>query len=86
GMDLVGAFPNPFNPATTLTLDLAQTGEVTLAVYNVNGQLVRTLVNGSMEAGHHELSFDGTGLPSGLYLARLSTAQGDQVTRLILTK
>jgi len=85
-MDLVGAFPNPFNPATTLTLDLAQTGEVTLAVYNVNGQLVRTLVNGSMEAGHHELSFDGTGLPSGLYLARLSTAQGDQVTRLILTK
>jgi hypothetical protein len=85
-MDVVQAYPNPFNPTTTLAVDLAATGNVELAVYNINGQLVRTLVNGMMESGKHQIAFDGAGLPSGLYLARLSTAQGEQVTRLMLTK
>jgi len=85
-MDMVQAYPNPFNPTTTLAVDLAATGNVQLAVYNINGQLVRTLVDGMMESGKHQVAFDGAGLPSGLYLARLSTAQGEQVTRLVLTK
>jgi hypothetical protein len=84
--NMVQAYPNPFNPTTTLAVDLAETGNVQLAVYNINGQLVRTLVDGMMESGKHQVAFDGAGLPSGLYLARLSTVQGDQVTRLMLTK
>jgi hypothetical protein len=83
---LISAYPNPFNPATTLAVELGQTGPVELSVYNLNGQLVQTLVKGMMEAGRHELSFDGAGLPSGLYLAKLATSQGTQVTRLVLTK
>jgi len=86
GLDLVRAYPNPFNPSTTLSLDLASTGEVELTVFNLGGQRVRTLVDGPMAAGRHELTFDATRLPSGLYLARLSTENGTQVARLVLSK
>jgi hypothetical protein len=82
----VSAYPNPFNPTTTLAVELAQTGNVELSVYNVQGQLVQTLVNGMLESGRHELSFDASALPSGLYLAKLATSQGTTVTRLTLTK
>jgi hypothetical protein len=85
-MNLVSAYPNPFNPTTTLAVELAQTGNVELSVYNVQGQLVQTLVNGMLESGHHELSFDASALPSGLYLAKMATSQGTTVTRLTLTK
>jgi len=84
--NLVSAFPNPFNPTTTLAVELAETGNVELAIYNVNGQLVQTLYNGMMDAGSHQLTFNAAGLPSGLYLAKLGTAQGVEVTRLVLTK
>jgi hypothetical protein len=83
---LVSAYPNPFNPTTTLNVELAETGNVDLRVYNIQGQLVSTLANGMMEAGRHELQFNGAGLPSGMYLARLTTDQGSQVERLLLAK
>jgi len=85
-LDLVRAFPNPFNPTTTLAVDVAQTGNVNLSVFNLNGQLVQTLVDGPLSAGSHQVQFSGAGLPSGLYLARLQTVSGSQVSRLILTK
>jgi hypothetical protein len=84
--DMVRAFPNPFNPTTTLAVELAETGNVELSIFNLNGQKVQTLVNGSLSAGSHQLSFNAAGLPSGMYLARLSTVSGEQVTRLVLTK
>jgi hypothetical protein len=84
--NLLGAFPNPFNPTTTLAVELAETGTVELAIYNVNGQLVQTLFNGLLDAGSHQLTFNAAGLPSGLYLVKLGTAQGVEVTRLVLTK
>jgi hypothetical protein len=86
GMNLLSAYPNPFNPTTTLQVDLAQTGIVDLAVYNLNGQLVSTVVSGMLEAGSHALNFNASALPSGLYLARLATDQGIQVERLLLAK
>ncbi len=86
GMNLLSAYPNPFNPTTTLQVELAQTGMVELAVYNLNGQLVNTVHSGMLEAGGHALNFNASALPSGLYLARLATDQGVQVERLLLTK
>ena len=86
GLDLLSAYPNPFNPATTLALELSQSGPARVNIYNLNGQLVQTLVDGMMAAGRHSLTFNGAGLPSGLYLARLTTERGDQVNRLLLTK
>ncbi|MFA7332573.1 MAG: T9SS type A sorting domain-containing protein [Candidatus Delongbacteria bacterium] len=84
--DLIRAFPNPFNPTTTLAVELAETGNVELSIFNLNGQLVSTLVDGMLSAGSHQVAFNAGNLPSGLYLARLSTVSGQQVSRLVLTK
>jgi hypothetical protein len=86
GVDLLSAFPNPFNPGTTLALDLSQTGPARVEVYNLKGERVATLADGIFEAGRHELAFNGAGLSSGVYLARLSTERGEQTSRLLLTK
>ena len=72
------AAPNPFNPHTSLHLALPGRGRVELTVYNMAGQVVRTLVDGSLEAGYHTVHWDGrdeTGHPvtSGVYLYRVRT-------------
>ena len=85
-VNLLSASPNPFNPSTQLRVDMAQTGDASLAIYNLQGQLVQTLSQGMLEAGSHSFTFQGEGLASGLYLARLATAQGASTTRLVLTK
>jgi hypothetical protein len=84
--DMIRAYPNPFNPSTTVAVELAETGNVELSIFNLNGQKVQTLVNGLLSAGSHNLTFDASALPSGLYLARLNTVSGQQVSRLVLTK
>lgn len=83
---LSSASPNPFNPTTTLSYNVAQTGSVALSVYNLQGQLVSTLFDGVQGAGEHQVVFQAGNLPSGLYLAHLSTEQGSDVMRLVLTK
>ncbi|MBK8660416.1 MAG: T9SS type A sorting domain-containing protein [Ignavibacteriales bacterium] len=68
-------FPNPFNPSTKISFSLATDAKVTLSVYNVLGQEVATLVNGTMSAGVHSVNFDASSLVSGLYIAKI-TATG----------
>ena len=83
---LIDAFPNPFNPETQIRYALPQAAQATLAIYDFRGCLVRFLVNGWREAGGHEVTFDASNLPSGVYLCRLS-ADGCSTTRkLILMK
>ncbi len=67
-------YPNPFNPSTTIKFALPEAGAVRLAIYNSNGQLVRTLYSGEMPAGRFSLEWDGTNeagerVASGVYLA-----------------
>ncbi|MBU0518304.1 T9SS type A sorting domain-containing protein [bacterium] len=83
---LLSAYPNPFNPATTIRYNLSQAGEVELTVYNAAGQAVNTLVSGYLEAGYHEVQLDATGLAGGVYLAELQAGERRQVQRLILLK
>lgn len=65
-------FPNPFNPRTTIMLDLAAPSVVSLTVHNLLGQHVRTLVDGKLLiAGSHDMEFDANDLPSGLYVYRV---------------
>ena len=85
--------PNPFNPATTISCELPEPGYVALNVYDVTGQLVRRLVNGQVNAGHHAVEWDGRdnrGRPvaSGVYLCRL-VADGGRffaVRRMVFLK
>jgi hypothetical protein len=65
-------FPNPFNPTTSIAIDLVDAGNVSLKVYNLMGQEVGTLLTGNMTSGRHIVNFDATNLSSGLYLYRLS--------------
>jgi len=82
----LAAYPNPFNPTTMIAFDLPKAGNATLAVYDLNGRLVQTLVDEKMNAGHHELGFDGASLPSGIYFARLVAASQAQTHKLVLLK
>jgi hypothetical protein len=76
-------YPNPFNPSTQISFSLAENGLVTLSVYNLLGQEVKTLINRNMEAGLHSISFDASGLQSGVYLYKL-TASGSTLTRKMM--
>lgn len=84
-------FPNPFNPQTTIRFDLPATGLVRLAIYDVAGRLVRTLVDGDLASGSHETIWDGKdasgrALGSGSYLARLSFGGSVETIRMGLIK
>lgn len=79
-------YPNPFNPVTNIAFDLTEAANVTLTVFNVNGQAVATLVNGNMNAGSHTVNFDGANLSSGVYLYRLSAGANTATMKMVLMK
>lgn len=83
--------PNPFNPSTEILFDLKKTGEATLTIYNLQGQLVRTLVEGRREAGLNRVVWDGKNnqgrdMPSGTYFTRLNAASREETRKMILVK
>lgn len=81
-----GAYPNPFNPSTTINFSLPQASKVHLAVYDISGRLVTTLVDDWREAGTHEVSFNGSNLPSGIYIYRLRAGDFTAIRKMILMK
>jgi hypothetical protein len=78
--------PNPFNPTTVISYELRAASYVSLRVYDLAGRLVATLIDGQREAGTHEITFDGSDLASGIYLARLETESFRAVQKLVLIK
>ncbi len=80
-------YPNPFNPSTVLRYRIGKSMHVRLVVFNALGQQVRVLMDGMQKAGEHQITFDASGLASGVYYARLS-ANGGSVTsgKLLLIK
>ncbi|MBD3220725.1 hypothetical protein GF314_05745 [bacterium] len=88
---LAAASPNPFNPRTTLAFSLPRAGHARLTVHDVRGRLVRTLVDGALDAGHHRVAFDGVdgrgrSLPSGTYVYRLVAGGVVEMGRMTLVK
>lgn len=73
-------FPNPFNPSTSIRFSLPEAGYVKLTVYNSLGESVAQLVNGTIDAGLHEVSFSAANLTSGLYFYTLE-ANNTKITR-----
>ncbi len=85
------AYPNPFNPSTTIAFDLALSSSVDLSIHNLRGRLVKSLVAEVRSAGHHEVVWTGTnnnGKPvgSGTYLVQLLTNEGMTRTKIVLVK
>jgi endonuclease I len=84
---ILQVYPNPFNPNTTFTFLLQQTGPVTLNVFNAVGQEVATLVSGIREAGvFHQVQFDASGLASGVYFAKLTSPGNVSHCKVLLTR
>lgn len=79
-------FPNPFNPATTISFELPRESFVTLTVHNVLGEEVRTLLNERRSAGQHLLSFNAATLSSGVYFYRLTAGGFTGVKKMLLVR
>ncbi len=88
---LIGNYPNPFNPSTTIRYGLSQPGLVSLRVYNILGQLVRTIVDEHQLGGYHEAVWDGRNevgatVASGIYVYRMTAASFVETRRMLLVK
>lgn len=84
-------YPNPFNAGTTIAFELERSSEVELKLFNLSGQLVRVLANGSYGAGHHRINWDGKGehgrsLSSGIYIYQINSGNFKKSKKLILMK
>ncbi len=79
-------YPNPFNPSTTIKYELPSSGDVSLIIYNVLGQKVKTLVDKFQSEGEHSVKFDGSNLTSGIYFYELKSKDNTEIKKLILLK
>jgi len=88
---LIGNYPNPFNPNTKISFDLVEDAEVRLQIYNTKGQLVRTLIRSTLEAGYHSAIWNGTddknkAVASGLYFYKMQTGSYTSTGKCLLLK
>lgn len=86
GYELEQNYPNPFNPTTTIGFTIVNPQNISVDIFNLHGQHIQTVFNGMLSTGRHEVTFDAAGLPSGVYLYRLTTRNGIQVKKLTLLK
>ncbi len=84
--NIINAFPNPFNPSTTIRVQLAQSGESEIVVTDIMGRKVQELFKGYMAAGTHSLQFNAGALSSGVYFCTLRSHNTITNTKLILLK
>jgi hypothetical protein len=80
------AFPNPFNPSTTIRYDVATATHVRLGIYDTRGRKVQELVNGVQPAGRYALVWHAAQASSGQYFLRLDTPDGTRAARVTLLK
>ena len=90
-VQIIGNYPNPFNPSTTISYNIAVDGMAKLEVYNIKGQLVKTLVNEPKLMGKHQVVWDGKdfrgkGMASGIFFVRLSSAGKSSRHKMVLVK
>ena len=79
-------YPNPFNPSTTIEFSLAQSGFVTLKIFDVLGSEVALLTSKYLEAGHHRVHWDAARRPSGIYFSRLQFGSFSETRKLIFIR
>lgn len=79
-------YPNPFNPMTKIKFDLPSSLNTKITVYDILGKEVKTLINGKLNPGAHEVDFDGSNLPSGVYFYKLETESFTETKKMVLIK
>lgn len=88
---MAAAHPNPFAERTTVTIELPAAAPVMVTIVDAQGRLIANLMPGMLEAGRHEVSWDGRDLdgarvPSGIYFARVRAAQMEMASRLVVIR
>jgi len=90
--ELIGNYPNPFNPVTTISFAITESSANTeLVIYNLKGQKIRQLINDHLSAGQHSVVWNGTDdnektVSSGIYFYKLKTDNFEKTKRMILLK
>jgi hypothetical protein len=89
--DLSNNYPNPFNPSTEIQFSVPKTANISLIIYNLLGQRVRTLAQGVYAPGQYRVTWDGRGeygqtLASGVYFSRLETGSVALVKKMLMMK
>ncbi|MGE5498547.1 MAG: T9SS type A sorting domain-containing protein, partial [Syntrophothermus sp.] len=79
-------YPNPFNPSTTIKFTLPENANVSLKIYDMLGKEVASLVNGEMQAGSHEVSFNANNLATGMYVYEIKAGNFTQNKKMMLMK
>ncbi|MBN2280787.1 MAG: T9SS type A sorting domain-containing protein [Candidatus Marinimicrobia bacterium] len=79
-------YPNPFNPMTTVVFNLPVRAEIRLNVYDILGRHIDMLADGILNAGFHRVKFDGTGLPSGVYICKFEYGNQTRFKKMVLMK
>ncbi len=88
---LKGNYPNPFNPETTISYDVKKAGKLSLDIYNIKGQKVKTLINGNKGVGNHSVVWNGRNdknenVASGVYFYKLTSGDYSEAKKMILMK
>ena len=86
GFELRLAYPNPFNPSTTISFSIGSRSDVLMRIYNLLGQEITTLVNQNLTPGSYTVSWNAGNIPSGVYLCRIQAGAFEQTQKLILSK
>jgi hypothetical protein len=84
--ELLQNYPNPFNPRTMIRYELPVAGNIKLTIHDLLGREMAVLADQHMEAGMHEIPFDGSQLSSGVYLCRMTTPANSHVVKMILMR
>ncbi|MBN1969774.1 MAG: T9SS type A sorting domain-containing protein [Candidatus Delongbacteria bacterium] len=83
---IIGAYPNPFNPTTTISFETSMNGNVRLTVFNSKGEFVSELINKNLNKGNHKVNFDATSLPTGVFYYTLETPFESLTNKMVLVK
>jgi hypothetical protein len=84
--NLAQNYPNPFNPTTVITYSIPASSNVVINVYNVIGELIKTLVNQYQEAGIYKVNFDAGGLSNGIYFYKIQSGNFVEIKKMLLLK
>jgi len=85
-LNLLNCYPNPFNPSTTISYTIGNSGLVKLSVYNAKGELVKELVNTMQPVGKYSVDFNSTAFNSGVYFYKLQTKDKSIINKMIMLK
>ncbi len=83
---LYSAYPNPFNPSTSIKFDIASTAHVDIKVFDISGNYIDQLLSEVMTPGNHEIKWDAKNLPSGVYLVYMNAGSEVFTEKVLLLK